>query len=107
MKNLAYIFGRRIPGSTESVMTQERLDEIKSEVKNLWKPSGDYDCLYCVYWSECGVDDWKDHAYNLRDGTTDCFAPRDGVVVPPWLDQRTECYRCMKHSYEDCSECKK
>ena len=34
MKNRAYIFGRRIPGSTESVMTQERLDEIKSEVKN-------------------------------------------------------------------------
>ena len=66
-----------------------------------------HDCFYCIRRTECGVEDWKDHAYNLRDGTDDCFIPREDIIVPPWFDPRTECYRCMKHTYEDCMKCMK
>lgn len=66
------------------------------------------DCEYCIHHGECGVEDWKDHAYNLRDRSeTDCFSPRKDIQVPPWFDPHSECYRCQKHSYEDCSHCVK
>lgn len=65
----------------------------------------DFDCLYCVYYGKCGVEEWKNHAYNLRDGTEDCFVPRDDIIVPPWFDPRTECYRCMRHSANNCDKC--
>lgn len=67
----------------------------------------DWDCPYCIYYSDCDLEDHKNHAYNLRDNTADCFVPRDDISVPPWLDPRTECYRCMKHTYENCTSCKK
>lgn len=67
----------------------------------------EWDCAYCTNYGYCDLEDHKDHAYNLRDGSDDCFMPNDAMIIPPWFDSRTECYRCMKHTYEDCSNCKK
>lgn len=65
-----------------------------------------YDCVFCVHYGECDLEAMKDHDYNLRDGTNDCFVPH-GKVVEPWLNPFTECYGCMNHSYENCDKCKK
>lgn len=58
-----------------------------------------YDCINCINNNICDLEDRKDHAYNLRDGTDDCF------IALPWLDPETECYGCMNHTYEDCCKC--
>ena len=63
-------------------------------------------CIFCVHYNECDLEAMKDHAYNLRDGTIDCFEPH-AKAVPPWLNPYTECYGCMDHSYESCSKCRK
>lgn len=63
-----------------------------------------YDCVFCIHNDECDLESRKDHAYNLRDGTADCFTPH-GYPVPPWSDPFSECYGCMNHTYEDCCKC--
>ena len=64
-----------------------------------------YDCIFCIHHDECDLEAMKDHAYNLRDGTDDCFIPH-GKAVPPWLNPFCdECYGCMNHTYEDCYKC--
>lgn len=70
-------------------------------------PYAGYNCAYCVHDSECDLEQRKDHAYNLRDGTKDCFELDVGKQIPPWSDPMTECYGCMQHSYEDCGKCHK
>ena len=33
----------------------------------------DKDCRFCINYGKCGLEEEKDHLYNLRDGTSDCF----------------------------------
>ena len=64
-----------------------------------------YDCIFCIHHDECDLETMKDHAYNLRDGTDDCFIPH-GKTVTPWLNPFCdECYGCMNHTFEDCDKC--
>ena len=63
-----------------------------------------YNCKYCANNSICDLEARKDHLYNLRDGTKDCFRPAP-PPVPPWDNSESECYGCKNHSYEDCQQC--
>lgn len=60
------------------------------------------DCKYCIRKNECGVEEWKEHSYNKRDGKKDCFSP---IQTPPWDNPTSECYGCTKHSMFDCEKC--
>ena len=33
----------------------------------------DKDCKICANYGKCDWEDMKNHLYNLRDGTSDCF----------------------------------
>lgn len=63
----------------------------------------DMRALFCVHDKECDLEDRKDHTYNLRDGTEDCFVPHNNPV-PPWLDPFHECYGCFEHACEKCNK---
>lgn len=64
-----------------------------------------YDCVFCINDGKCDLWDRTNHLYNLRDGTADCFKPH-GKPVEPWRNPFNEkCYKCRKHSDEECAKC--
>lgn len=34
-------------------------------------------CEDCINYHKCDLEDMKDHLYNIRDGTEDCFKKKD------------------------------
>ena len=44
---------------------------------NIFRNPLEYDCIYCARYDFCDLEDIKDHWYNLRDHTKDCFTPDD------------------------------
>ena len=64
-----------------------------------------FDCEYCIRYHECGLEDEKNHGYNLRDNKPDCYTPDYTKQVPPWFDPATGCYRCSQHEASDCKKC--
>lgn len=63
------------------------------------------DCKYCIFDGECGVEEWKNHAYNKRDRTQDCLAYNIKVSIPPWGNPKSKCYGCKNHSLQDYEKC--
>lgn len=60
---------------------------------------GKYDCINCINDDICDLEDRKDHAYNLRDGTKDCFVARVEKT-----DSLSKALAELRDDYNKCSE---
>lgn len=58
-----------------------------------------YDCRKCANYGLCDLEDMKDHGYNLRDNTTDCFVSKNNKPENNELEESKKILKFMQEEF--------